>query len=201
MVKKLFPNHEVLSNYSPSLKLFKGHVEFDVCVPSLSLALEYNGTHHCILKCKSEDNLLDSSVNMLNINMDGTQQQRDKQKENVSKAFGFTFITIPYWWGNSEEVLKSLIAEQRPDLFTDQNPLHLVAPKSHERPHPYTPFKPQNLRPEMRLTDCIISEKYDGIRVFWDGSKLFTAFNNNEILLPESLRQAMPSIPIEGELW
>jgi hypothetical protein len=51
MIKNMFPNVDVVAEYShPDFKLFRTQqMEFDIFVPSLSLAFEYNGQHHCIL--------------------------------------------------------------------------------------------------------------------------------------------------------
>lgn len=45
-----------------------------------------------------------------------------------------------------------------------------------------------------------VCEKYDGIRAFWNGQQLISR-NGLMISLPTTLRQQLPSIPIEGELW
>jgi len=45
-----------------------------------------------------------------------------------------------------------------------------------------------------------VCEKYDGIRAYWNGQQLISR-NGLIISLPATLRQQLPSIPIEGELW
>jgi hypothetical protein len=42
-------------------------------------------------------------------------------------------------------------------------------------------------------------EKYDGIRVFWDGKSLVTSNSKTHIELPKDAN--FPSIRFEGELW
>jgi hypothetical protein len=43
-------------------------------------------------------------------------------------------------------------------------------------------------------------EKYDGIRVFWDGATLRCAKNTKiSIEVPKEL--SFPNVPFEGELW
>jgi hypothetical protein len=55
MVKKMFHTMDVRSDYwHPDAKLFKRAVQYDVFVPELSLAFEYNGEQHCILKISVE---------------------------------------------------------------------------------------------------------------------------------------------------
>jgi hypothetical protein len=42
-------------------------------------------------------------------------------------------------------------------------------------------------------------EKFDGMRVFWDGRILYSADKKLAIQVPTEL--GFPSIPFEGELW
>jgi hypothetical protein len=45
----------------------------------------------------------------------------------------------------------------------------------------------------------MMMEKYDGVRVYWDGIRLQIANSKINIDVPENL--AFPSFPFEGELW
>jgi len=45
-----------------------------------------------------------------------------------------------------------------------------------------------------------LSEKYDGVRAFWDGNKLFTR-QLNEIHAPYWFTAQFPATPLDGELW
>jgi DNA ligase-1 len=42
-------------------------------------------------------------------------------------------------------------------------------------------------------------EKYDGVRVFWDGKHLLLKNSKTVINVPQDC--AFPSVPFEGELW
>jgi hypothetical protein len=42
-------------------------------------------------------------------------------------------------------------------------------------------------------------EKYDGIRVFWDGKQLHSKTSGKILNLPKG--HNFPTIPFEGELW
>jgi hypothetical protein len=42
-------------------------------------------------------------------------------------------------------------------------------------------------------------EKYDGIRVYWDGRKLYPKYSKVGIDVPKDLQ--FPSVAFEGELW
>jgi len=76
-------------------------MEFDVFVPSLSLAFEYQGQHHF------------NDV----FGLAKTYELRDAQKRRACFSAGITFIEIRYdeWDGNAEW-LKNEIKTQRPDL-------------------------------------------------------------------------------------
>lgn len=45
-----------------------------------------------------------------------------------------------------------------------------------------------------------MSEKFDGVRAFWDGKNLYTR-GKNHINAPEFLTAKLPKIALDGELW
>jgi DNA ligase-1 len=45
-----------------------------------------------------------------------------------------------------------------------------------------------------------ISEKYDGVRGYWDGMRMLSR-GGESIALPEALRTALPPFAVDGELW
>jgi DNA ligase-1 len=45
-----------------------------------------------------------------------------------------------------------------------------------------------------------MTEKFDGIRLFWDGSAFFSR-QGNKIQVPDNLYKKMPKIALDGELW
>lgn len=45
-----------------------------------------------------------------------------------------------------------------------------------------------------------VSEKFDGIRCYWDGRKLLTR-NGHEIHAPKWFVEQLPDTPLDGELW
>jgi len=45
-----------------------------------------------------------------------------------------------------------------------------------------------------------MSEKYDGIRGYWDGARMWTR-QGEVIAIPEAWRTALPAFPLDGELW
>jgi len=103
-VQKIFPNEIVKLNfaYSDFDRKVARYIEFDVFIPSLSLAIEYNGEHHYFPVSVYSD--LSKTV------------QRDKLKQSICQLNGITLIVIPYWWNRSIESLAYAIREARPDL-------------------------------------------------------------------------------------
>lgn len=45
-----------------------------------------------------------------------------------------------------------------------------------------------------------MSEKYDGVRGYWDGRQMWSR-QGQQIALPEPLRDGLPAFPLDGELW
>lgn len=45
-----------------------------------------------------------------------------------------------------------------------------------------------------------MSEKYDGVRGYWDGKRMLSR-GGKPIALPESFHRALPPFPLDGELW
>ncbi|HYW57261.1 MAG TPA: DNA ligase [Polaromonas sp.] len=54
--------------------------------------------------------------------------------------------------------------------------------------------------PGIALQDYWVSEKYDGVRGFWDGEKLLTR-GGERIMAPAWFTSGWPQEPIDGELW
>ena len=50
------------------------------------------------------------------------------------------------------------------------------------------------------VADYWVSEKYDGIRAWWDGRRLLTR-NGNTISAPQWFVAGLPPLPLDGELW
>jgi DNA ligase 1 len=55
-------------------------------------------------------------------------------------------------------------------------------------------------RPGIRLAGYWLSEKYDGVRGYWDGEKLFTR-GGEPITAPAWFTAGWPREPMDGELW
>ena len=58
----------------------------------------------------------------------------------------------------------------------------------------------QPWQPGTDLTDWWVSEKYDGVRGFWDGRTLRTR-GGERIAAPPWFTAGWPATPLDGELW
>jgi DNA ligase-1 len=54
--------------------------------------------------------------------------------------------------------------------------------------------------PGVQLQDYWVSEKYDGVRGYWDGEQLLTR-GGEKVAAPAWFTAGWPSIPMDGELW
>lgn len=55
-------------------------------------------------------------------------------------------------------------------------------------------------RPGMSLADYWVSEKYDGVRGYWDGKQLWTR-GGERVVAPAWFTTPLPKQPLDGELW
>ena len=55
-------------------------------------------------------------------------------------------------------------------------------------------------RKGMSLADYWVSEKYDGVRTYWDGRQLYTR-GGERIAAPAWFTAPLPKQPLDGELW
>jgi DNA ligase-1 len=49
-------------------------------------------------------------------------------------------------------------------------------------------------------TNWWISEKFDGMRLYWNGSQLITR-QGNIVKAPDSWTSQLPNVALDGELW
>src|SRR5512142_2088221 len=55
-------------------------------------------------------------------------------------------------------------------------------------------------RPGMPLEGYWVSEKYDGVRGYWDGRQLWTR-GGTRVAAPAWFTAPLPAVPLDGELW
>jgi len=105
-VTHLFPAQIVkLNHIHPTLRYARNnrHVEFDIFITELNLALEYQGEQHF-----HQTNIYGSLQ---------FQKMRDKEKREKCERSGITLIEVPYWWDGKKESLMATINKKRPELF------------------------------------------------------------------------------------
>eukprot|EP01027_Heterolobosea_sp_BB2_P000282 GEZU01000413.1.p1 GENE.GEZU01000413.1~~GEZU01000413.1.p1 ORF type:complete len:468 (+),score=89.89 GEZU01000413.1:405-1808(+) len=105
--KRLFPDTEILEEYMHPDLTFEGGelVEFDIYLPSLKLAFEYQGEQHY------------EHVPVFSGSSNGHQQRRDEQKAEICQRAGITLIVVPYWWDRKQSSIAESIHAVRPDLL------------------------------------------------------------------------------------
>lgn len=72
----------------------------------------------------------------------------------------------------------------------------VISPTSHA----YSVTLAESYHDEININEYWKSEKLDGIRAIWTGSKLITR-NGTTINAPQWFTQPLPNYPLEGELW
>lgn len=58
----------------------------------------------------------------------------------------------------------------------------------------------KSYQPGISLADYWVSEKFDGVRGYWDGEKLLTR-GGERIFAPAWFTAGWPKVPMDGELW
>ena len=204
-IKVLFPDEEIRSNDRTTVKTQIGTpLELDIYLPVKQIAFEYQGEQHYSYVKKF------GSRNLFEI------QLKDANKLEACKRIGITLVTIPYWWDLSIHSLISTIRKIRPDLtLYDRD-------NSKADPIPETNPKPNNKAEEhltaikeveksimlatywnsdMSTVGWWMSEKFDGIRAYWDKTKLISR-NGYTINAPSWFLSSLPNdIALDGELW
>jgi DNA ligase-1 len=52
----------------------------------------------------------------------------------------------------------------------------------------------------MNPTGWWMTEKYDGMRLYWNGIEFYTR-HGTKVKAPEFITKQMPNIALDGELW
>jgi DNA ligase-1 len=112
-------------------------------------------------------------------------------------------IVIPYWWDRSIDSLSATIYSHRSDLFTS---VPTATPIPATKP---TEKHPSNSKFFMTATEWDndldpngwwMTEKYDGMRLYWTGSEFVTR-RGNVLTAPKSVTEQLPKIALDGEIW
>jgi len=97
----IFPGVPISYNHTYSSFKNKINVEFDVFIPSLSMAFEYNGEYH---------------YKFVPIYGSKNISQRDEKKRRICEQDGISLFVIPYWWNRTTESVAATISSRRPDI-------------------------------------------------------------------------------------
>ena len=129
-------------------------------------------------------------------------------------------VEIPYWWDRKLSSIAATVYNSRPDLFDikpEGTPIPLIPPSTAE-PKSIVLFLALNLThlgPSIELfmtatewdsstmepKGWYMTEKYDGMRLYWNGTQ-FLSRQGKAIKVPESILKQMPSSAVlDGELW
>jgi hypothetical protein len=105
VAKQIFPSHRILENYKHPIGEVEMRctpmnypMEFDVFIPGLNLALEYQGQQHY--------DEIPSFFNYLQ-----SYQIVDTHKAELAKRCSITLVHIPYWWDHSSTSLQQTISK------------------------------------------------------------------------------------------
>jgi len=193
IIKDILPSKvEVFEEYTHPSKEFSpsgSPLIFDVYVPGLKLAFEYQAYHHYY------DHIM--------FGEDDSPKVEDEERRKASKSLGITLIELPYWWQRDKETLLSLLQKERPDVNLDTTE---AVPFSYgtystrdSRGRSFTLLRSMIWSEEQDPTGWWISEKMDGVRAFWDGEKLYSR-QQKEVAAPAEFIQMLPKMPLDGEL-
>ena len=59
---------------------------------------------------------------------------------------------------------------------------------------------PQTYDESVDVSGWLMSEKYDGVRGYWNGQRMLSK-NGKQFFPPAEFTRDLPPFPIEGELW
>lgn len=162
-LRRLFPGREIIEE-SVILK----NIEVDIWIPSLSLAVEFQGEQHY------HDVPLFSPIELYKL--------RDENKRIVCQENDVKLLTIPYWWDNSIESLHATIFEKFPKLIEPPDNSNRAtaipdAPEKSKNIDKELEFKAYSRSNVISDVDNIdISGRYLrqrlGLFAFWNGSEL-----------------------------
>jgi ATP-dependent DNA ligase len=118
---------------------------------------------------------------------------------------GITLIQVPYWWNKKRDSLAATIHDKRPDLLYSKGPnIPQIEPlpKSRESASFKKIFMTSTEWNEASMDPkgWLMTEKFDGMRLYWTGSQFFTR-QGNIMKVPEFFSSQLPKIALDGELW
>ena len=114
-------------------------------------------------------------------------------------------IGIPYWWDRKFSSLYATVYNHRPDLLPSPisgSPIHTSPPakQANKIDSRVKVMTATEWEESMEPTGWWMTEKYDGLRLYWDGSQFYTR-QGEKVFPPKSITSKLPPIPLDGELW
>lgn len=115
---------------------------------------------------------------------------------------GITLIEIPYWWDFTKESLAATIHRIRPELVPDPPGIQPIpSSNSEDAQADSLPIQHGQIWDQHQdLTGWWMSEKMDGIRGLWNGTKLLSR-HGKQIPAPPWFSEGLPNRLLDGELW
>jgi ATP-dependent DNA ligase len=201
-------NSEVFEEYRhPDIATPNGNnLELDFFFPQLKLAIEYQVTHPSKSYSPSEGSQhYRSTTYMHNFASHEERSSFDSLKVSLCKQKGITLIAIPYWWDKQFPSLTATIYSHRPDLFanpTASAPIPSVEPsrKKRESAQSSKILMTSTVLGSEDPTGWWMTEKYDGVRLYWNRSGFYTR-QGKKVIVPEKMTREMPDVELDGELW
>jgi hypothetical protein len=125
ILRSLLPSDVTMrTNYSHPSLLYSNtnaSMQFDVYIPSLAIAIEYQGQQHYY------EHYLWGALDL--------QKKKDEEKRQACKKNGITLIEIPFWWDGRSNSLEATLHKYCPGVFTsDPNNMCEMKPISEKFP-------------------------------------------------------------------
>jgi hypothetical protein len=130
----------------------------------------------------------------------------DMQSKKKSYAeMGYTFVPVPFWWDMHAASLGATILLYNPKIKIAEHSKNML-------PIPdVPPVQISNTKEKIFMLGqdweygddpkgWWITEKFDGIRAYWDGEE-FWSRQLKVMCVPHFYRAALPDIAMDGELW
>lgn len=134
------------------------------------------------------------------------EMQGSGKKPYVIKNVGGVYsCTCPAWRNQSlaiEQRTCKHIRKLRGDAAEQQRIGAALPAKTAAKEKPNSPplLLAHRWENDVDLTDWWMSEKLDGVRAYWDGTR-FLSRQGNEFHAPDWFRECLPETPLDGELW
>jgi hypothetical protein len=81
-------------------------MQFDIWIPSMNLAVEYQGSqHYKEMNMEVDDGDIANRFN------------RDMEKRLACETIGIKLVSVPFWWDWHEKTLANMLLEEQSDCI------------------------------------------------------------------------------------